>query len=75
MNRDEQEPADSRDLDEEEVDDTRLVQTRSTPKKTPSTGWAQSNKVTEEDLVSGLSNEDVWMLIRRFNKVCPIDRV
>ena len=25
---------------------------------------------TAEDFIPGLSNEDLWMLIRRFNKVC-----
>jgi hypothetical protein len=32
-------------------------------------GWGESDKI-EERIVRGLSNEDLWMLIRRFNKVC-----
>ncbi|KAL4894858.1 hypothetical protein BDV59DRAFT_164965 [Aspergillus ambiguus] len=30
--------------------------------------WKSSSRTVDEDIVSGLSNEDVWMLIRRFNK-------
>jgi hypothetical protein len=32
-------------------------------------GWGESDKI-EERIVTGLSNQDLWMLIRRFNKVC-----
>lgn len=31
--------------------------------------WKPSSRVVEETLAEGLSNEDLWMLIRRFNKV------
>ncbi|KAF9886740.1 hypothetical protein FE257_011117 [Aspergillus nanangensis] len=30
--------------------------------------WKSSSRTIDEELVAGLSNEDVWMLIRRFNK-------
>lgn len=33
-------------------------------------GWGASPHEFEKRIVSGLSNEDLWMLIRRFNKVC-----
>ena len=33
-------------------------------------GWGSSDTV-QERVVPGLSNEDLFMLIRRFNKVCP----
>jgi hypothetical protein len=37
-----------------------------------------ASKATTETLASGLSDEDLWMLIRRFNKVSyyvlPVDR-
>ena len=31
--------------------------------------WKPSSRTVEETLAEGLSNEDLWMLIRRFNKV------
>lgn len=33
--------------------------------------WKPSSRTVEEKLAEGLSNEDLWLLIRRFNKVCP----
>ena len=35
----------------------------------PQTQWKPSSRTVEETLADGLSNEDLWMLIRRFNKV------
>lgn len=32
--------------------------------------WKPSSRTVDETLAEGLSNEDLWMLIRRFNKVC-----
>ncbi|PLB53803.1 hypothetical protein P170DRAFT_396493 [Aspergillus steynii IBT 23096] len=37
-------------------------------RKTPYMAYKRSSKVEEEELAEGLSNEDLWMLIRRFNK-------
>ncbi|KGO77559.1 Protein of unknown function DUF3292 [Penicillium italicum] len=34
----------------------------------PNTQWKTSGRNVEETLAKGLSNEDLWMLIRRFNK-------
>ncbi|KAJ5667787.1 uncharacterized protein N7477_006357 [Penicillium maclennaniae] len=34
----------------------------------PQTQWKPSSRTAEETLAEGLSNEDLWMLIRRFNK-------
>ncbi|EKV06602.1 hypothetical protein Pdw03_3592 [Penicillium digitatum] len=34
----------------------------------PNTQWKASSRNVEETLAKGLSNEDLWMLIRRFNK-------
>ncbi|CAP80880.1 Pc12g12530 [Penicillium rubens Wisconsin 54-1255] len=34
----------------------------------PSTQWKASSRNVDETLAKGLSNEDLWMLIRRFNK-------
>lgn len=38
----------------------------------PNAQWKQSSRVVEEGLTQGLSNEDLWMLIRRFDKVCGL---
>lgn len=35
----------------------------------PNTQWKPSSRTMEETLAQGLSNEDLWMLIRRFDKV------
>jgi hypothetical protein len=35
----------------------------------PTLQWKPSSRTVEESLAEGLSNEDLWMLIRRFNKV------
>ncbi|KAJ5256735.1 hypothetical protein N7478_012839 [Penicillium angulare] len=34
----------------------------------PNAQWKQSSRLVEEGLTRGLSNEDLWMLIRRFDK-------
>ncbi|OQE29092.1 hypothetical protein PENFLA_c004G01036 [Penicillium flavigenum] len=34
----------------------------------PSTQWKASSQKVDDTLAKGLSNEDLWMLIRRFNK-------
>lgn len=42
---------------------------RSRTEKLSPTQWKPSSRTVDESLVEGLSNEDLWMLIRRFNKV------
>lgn len=32
-------------------------------------GWNEPKEKVEEPLVGGLGNEDLWLLVRRFNKV------
>ena len=39
------------------------------------TQWKASSRAVEETLAKGLSNEDLWMLIRRFNKVSVFSTV
>ena len=39
------------------------------PRPPPNTQWKASSRQVDETLAKGLSNEDLWMLIRRFNKV------
>ena len=38
-------------------------------KKTIETEWKPYVKTVEENIVPGLSNDDFWLLVRRFNKV------
>ncbi|KAI3242748.1 hypothetical protein DTO012A9_567 [Penicillium roqueforti] len=38
------------------------------PRPPPNTQWKASSRQVEETLAKGLSNEDLWMLIRRFDK-------
>lgn len=38
----------------------------------PNTQWKASSRTVEETLAQGLSNEDLWMLIRRFDKVSAV---
>lgn len=45
------------------------------PKPPPDTQWKASSRTVEETLARGLSNEDLWMLIRRFNKVSLVLRI
>lgn len=35
-------------------------------------GW-QNNTKGVDQLVAGLDNDDLWMLVRRFNKACGMD--
>lgn len=37
--------------------------------------WKAPSRAVEETLAKGLSNEDLWMLIRRFNKVSVVSSV
>lgn len=52
-----------------EEEDRGLAQKAGVTNDVSDIGWGESDKI-EERIVTGLSNEDLWMLIRRFNKVC-----
>lgn len=45
-----------------------LAQKAGVTEKVSDIGWGESDEI-DERIVTGLSNEDLWMLIRRFNKV------
>jgi hypothetical protein len=62
-------PTDSHVLSQVEQDDKGLVQKAGNIEETTNIGWGVSPSAIEEPLVAGLSNEDLWMLIRRFDKV------
>lgn len=61
-------PTDSHVLAQIEQDEKGLAQKDDTA-ETTDIGWERSGEQIEESLVGGLSNEDLWMLIRRFDKV------
>lgn len=61
-------PTDSHVLAQMEQDEKGLSQKGDTT-ETTDIGWEQSGDQIEESLVARLSNDDLWMLIRRFNKV------
>lgn len=41
---------------------------RSNNARTPGVDWKPYSRTVEEGITSGMSNEDFWMLVRRFNK-------
>ncbi|KAJ5129891.1 uncharacterized protein N7515_005930 [Penicillium bovifimosum] len=51
----------------QDPEETGPLQTLS-PRRPPGTQWKASSRVVDETLAQGLSNEDLFMLIRRFNK-------
>lgn len=66
------EDTDSYDLTQVPTEDSGLDPTTpATPaiERRPPTQWKPSSRAVDETLAEGLSNEDLWMLIRRFNKV------
>jgi hypothetical protein len=62
-------PTDSHVLSQVEQDEKGLAQKAGATEEITNVGWGVSPNVIEEPLVAGLSNEDLWMLIRRFDKV------
>lgn len=62
-------PTDSHILSQVGQDEKALLQKASDTATTTDLGWNNTAVHFEEPLVAGLSNEDLWMLIRRFDKV------
>ena len=62
-------PTDSHLLSQLEQDEKGLAEKAGITQDVSDIGWGQSRDDFEERIVSGLSNQDLWMLIRRFNKV------
>lgn len=62
-------PTDSHVLSQIDQDEKGLSQKASETTEITNIGWDESPKLIEEPLVAGISNEDLWMLIRRFDKV------
>ncbi|CDM33904.1 hypothetical protein CBS147339_7691 [Penicillium roqueforti] len=61
-------PTDSHVLSQIKQDERGLAQKAGDTAEISNIGWDESPDVIEEPLVAGLSNEDLWMLIRRFDK-------
>lgn len=62
-------PTDSHALAHAEVEETSLIHTSLDDEATTDIGWQQQPHEFNEPIIGGIPNEDLWMLIRRFNKV------
>lgn len=62
-------PTDSHVLSKVDQDEKGLAQKAGQTDTVTDVGWNQHPDELDEQIVSGISNEDLWMLIRRFNKV------
>ena len=62
-------PTDSHVLSQVEQEEKGLSQKAGVTSSITDIGWNQNEVYSDEPLVAGLSNEDLWMLIRRFDKV------
>lgn len=67
-------PTDSHVLSQVEPDEKGLSQQTGGTTAITDLGWTKPIEHIEERLVAHLSNEDLWMLIRRFDKVCPMPK-
>lgn len=64
-------PTDSHVLSQIEPDEKGLTQQAGDSTDVTDLGWRSPADTIEEPLIAGLLNEDLWMLIRRFDKVNP----
>ena len=62
-------PTDSHVLSQIEPDEKGLVQQADDSADVTDLGWNNPTDHIEEPFIAGLANEDLWMLIRRFDKV------
>lgn len=65
-------PTDSHVLSQVEQDEKGLAEQAGDTTTTTDIGWNQDPEDVDGRIVAGLSNEDLWMLIRRFNKACAL---
>ncbi|KAJ5643654.1 uncharacterized protein N7484_006161 [Penicillium longicatenatum] len=61
-------PTDSHVLSQVEQDEKGLSQQAGNAAEITDLGWSQPSKHFQQPIIGGLSNEDLWMLIRRFDK-------
>ncbi|KAJ5130468.1 uncharacterized protein N7515_006507 [Penicillium bovifimosum] len=64
-------PTDSHVLSQVEQDEKGLSQKAGETREITDLGWNEPHDFIAKPLVAGISNDDLWMLIRRFDKVCP----
>lgn len=64
-------PTDSHVLSQVQPDEKGLTQQTGDTDGVTDLGWSTSAEHIEEPLIAGLSNEDLWVFIRRFDKVGP----
>jgi Protein of unknown function (DUF3292) len=62
-------PTDSHALATEDHDDKGAAQLEHTEPEVKDLGWDEKPEHIPAPLVGGLANEDLWVLVRRFNKV------
>lgn len=62
-------PTDSHVLSQVEPEEKGLTQQAGDTDELTDLGWSASHEHIEEPLIAGLSNEDLWLFIRRFDKV------
>jgi hypothetical protein len=76
MSQDHEDPRELEDSDSYDFPQAPRTETRgsteSVNKPQQNIQWKPSSRTVEETLAEGLSNEDLWLLIRRFNKVCTV---
>lgn len=64
-------PTDSHVLSQVEPEEKGLAHQAGETDEVTDLGWSAPAEHIEEPLIAGLSNEDLWMFIRRFDKVGP----
>lgn len=64
-------PTDSHVLSQVEPEEKGLAHQAGERDEMTDLGWGAPAEHIEEPLITGLSNEDLWMFIRRFDKVRP----
>lgn len=67
-------PTDSHVLSQVEQDEKGLIQKAGDTPDITDVGWNNIADHTEQ-LIAGLPNEDLWMLIRRFDKVLALNEI
>ncbi len=68
----EEHPTDSHELASADHEEKGAAQLAHGQTEVRDLGWNESPSEVPNPVVGGLSNEELWTLIRRFNKVCSI---
>jgi len=65
-------PTDSHALATDNHEEKGVAQFDHTEPEVKDLGWDEKPEHIPSPLVGGISNEDLWILVRRFNKVCVV---